>query len=229
MALSTKVDYFTQSSNAVIKQTSSASNTDYKAKPTATNERGDIIVRTQAGKYDNPSCDFVCFADGDIDLDLGAVFAYNSTQVACLLGISIQTSAGNPAKVTLSGEELQTGATVTSTISTGAITLSARHKAQILMDAFTLSGTGCHLTDCSLDVKANLTRATQSGLTIAHDVSGATITVKGTVVQSGETAPIIEAGSGWVLNTPTSADNPDEGYTTWTFEATQDLLSVEPE
>lgn len=229
MALSTKVDYFTQTANAVIKQISSASNTDFKAKPTATNERGDIIVRTPVGQYDNPSCDFVVFAAGDVDLSLGSVYTYDSTRIACLTGISIQTSAGSPAKVTLSGEELQAGATVTSTIDVGAITLSPRHKAQILMSAFSLSGTGCHLTECSLDVKANLTRATQSGLTIAHDVSGATITVKGTVVQSAATAPTITAAEGWTLNTPTSTENPDEGYTTWTFECTKDLLSSEPE
>jgi hypothetical protein len=228
MALSTKVDYFNQTANAVIKQISSASNTDFKAKPTATNERGDIIVRTPVGQYDNPSCEFVVFADGDLDLDLGSVYTYNNTHVACLLGISIQTSAGNPAKVTLSGEELQAGATVTSTIDVTAIALSARHKAQILMTAFTMSGSGCYLTDCSLDVKANMTRATQSGLTIAHDVSGATITVKGTVVQSGATAPTIAPSAGWTLNTPTSTENPDEGYTTWTFECTKDLTSTEP-
>jgi len=228
MALSTKIDYFVQTANAVIKQVSSASNTDFAVKATATNERGDIIVRDVSQPRDSPSCDFVCFAAGDVDLALGSVYTYATTHIACLLGINIQTSAAAAPKVTLSGEELQAGATVTSTIDTGAITLSPRHKAQILAGAFTVSGTGCHLTECSLDVKANLTRATADGVTLAHDVSGATLTVTGTVVQSAATAPTIAAESGWTLNTPISQTNPDEGHTTWTFECTKDLTSTEP-
>lgn len=228
MSLSTRIDHFTQAANTVIKQIASTSNTDFAVKATATNERGDIIVRDVSESRDSPSDDFVCFAAGDVDLDLGAVFTYETTKIACLLGINIQTSAGAAPKVTLSGEQLQAGATVTSTIAVGAITLSPRHKAQILAGAFTLAGTGCHLTDCSLDVKANLTRATKDGVTLAHDVSGATITVSGTVVQTGATAPTIAAVSGWTLNTPAAQANPDAGYTTWTFECTKDLTSAEP-
>lgn len=228
MALSTKIDHFTQAANTVIKQIASAANTDFAVKATATNERGDIIVRDVSESRDSPSDDFVCFAAGDLDLDLGAVFTYETSKIACLLGINIQTTAGAAPKVTLSGEQLQAAATVTSTIAVGAITLSPRHKAQILAGAFTVSGTGCHLTDCTLDVKANLTRATADGVTLAHDVSGATLTVTGTVVQSAATAPTIAAETGWTLNTPTSQTNPDEGHTTWTFECTKDLTSAEP-
>jgi len=109
-----------------------------------------------------------------------------------------------------------------------AITLSPRHKAQILAGAFTLTGTGCNLTSCSLSVRANITRATVSGDTVAHDVSGAEIVVSGTVQQTGDTKPTIAAAEGWELTTPQSRENPDEGYIEWTFEATKAAASTEP-
>lgn len=227
MALSTKVERFGQGSSTVLALKSDTRNKDYAVKATATDERGDIIARDLAGLRESPSAEYTVKASGNLSLSLGAVNTVSST-VYCLLGLNITTSAASAPKVTLSGESLQTGATVSSTIDLGDIALSVRHKAQILCAAFTLSGTGCKLTECSLDVKANLTRATVDGETLAHDVSGATFSVKGTVVQTGATVPTITAAEGWTLNTPTSEENPDEGHTTWTFELTKDLTSAEP-
>lgn len=229
MALSTRIDYFGQSANAVIKQIDDDANADFPLNVTAEDERGDIIAReVTTAAQDAPSANFVCFAEGDVDLALGAVTTYASSRVACLSGISVQTAKATPPAVTLSGEELQTGATVTSTIAVGAITLSPRHKAQNLMSSFTLSGDGCKLISCGLECKGNITRATKDGVTLAHDISGASIIISATVVQSGSTAPTIVATSGWKLTKPKSQKNPDSGYTEWTFETTKDLTSTEP-
>ena len=54
-------------------------------------------------------------------------------------------------------------------------------------------------------MRANITRATVSGDTVTHDVSGAEIVVSGTVQQTGATAPTIEAAEGWELTTPGKA------------------------
>ena len=229
MALSTRIDYFGQSANAVIKQIDDDANAGFPVNVTAENERGDIIARdVSAAAQDAPSANFVCFAAGDVDLYLGAVTTYATSRISCLNGISIQTAKATPAAVTLSGEELQAGATVSSTIAVGSITLSPRHKAQNLMSSFTLSGTGCHLISCGLECKGNITRATKDGVTLAHDISGASIIISATVVQSGATAPTIEATEGWKITKPKSQKNPDSGYTEWTFETTKDLTSVEP-
>jgi hypothetical protein len=224
---SAPVEYFGQGSSKVIGLKSSTENRDYAVKQTATDERGDIVARDLAGERISPSAVYNVIAAGDLSLVLGSVNTVD-TDVVVLLGCDISTSAASAPEVTLSGESIQSGGTASSTVTLPAIPLSPRHKAQILAGAFTLTGTGSNLTSCSLSVRANLTRATVSGDTVAHDVSGAEIVVSGTVQQTGATAPTIAAAEGWELTKPKSKENPDEGYIEWTFEVTKAAASTEP-
>ena len=224
---SAPVEYFGQGSSTVIGLKSSTESRDYAVKVTATDERGDIVARDLAGERISPSAVYNVIAAGNLSLVLGRVNTVD-TDVVVLLGCDIRTSAASAPEVTLSGESIQTDGTASSTVTLPEITLSPRHKAQILAGAFTLTGTGCNLTSCSLSARANITRATKSGDTVAHDVSGTEIVVSGTVQQTGETAPTIAAGAGWELTTPKSKANPDEGYIEWTFEATKAAASTEP-
>ena len=186
------------------------------------------MTRDLAGERISPSAVYNVKAADDLSLVLGSVNTVE-TMAVVLLGCEISTGAATPPEVTLSGESIQSGGTASSTVTLPAITLSPRHKAQILAGAFTLAGAGCNLTSCSLSARANITRATKSGDTVAHDVSGAEIVVSGTVQQTGATAPTIEAAEEWELTTPQSKANPDEGYIEWTFEATKAALaSTEP-
>ena len=224
---SVPVEYFGQGTSTVIGLKSSTEGRDYAVKVTATDERGDIVARDLSGERISPSAVYNVIAAGDLSLVLGSVNTVDP-DVVVLLGCDISTSAASAPEVTLSGESIQTGGKASSTVTLPAITLSPRHKAQILAGAFTLAGAGCNLTSCSLSARANITRATKSGDTVAHDVSGAEIVVSGTVQQTGATAPTIEAGSGWELTTPKSKANPDEGYIEWTFEVTKAAESTEP-
>ena len=224
---SAPVEYFGQGSSTVIGLKSSTESRDYAVKVTATDARGDIVARDLAGVRISPSAVYNVKAGGDLYLELGSVNTVD-TDVVVLLGCDIRTSAASAPEVTLSGESIQTDGTASSTVELPAIALSPRHKAQILAGAFTLAGAGCNLTSCSLSARANITRATKSGDTVAHDVSGTEIVVSGTVQQTGATAPTIEAADGWELTTPKSKANPDEGYIEWTFEATKAAASTEP-
>ena len=224
---SAPVEYFGQELSTVIGLKSSTENRDYAVKQTATDARGDIVARDVCGERISPSAVYNVIAAGDLSLVLGSVNTVD-TDVVVLLGCDISTSAASAPEVTLSGESIQTGGTASSTVTLPAITLSPRHKAQILAGAFTLTGTGCNLTSCSLSARANITRATVEGETVAHDVSGCEMVVTGTVQQTGATAPTIEASTGWTLTTPKSKANPDEGYIEWTFEATKAAASTEP-
>lgn len=226
-ALSTRIDYFNDSASTVLEQIDSTRNLDYSVKQTGVNERGDIVARDYSGERESPTANYRVIAAGSIDVDMGTVNTVASV-VYLLSGLNIKTSAGAPPEVTKTGESLQAGATVSSTIDVGAITISPRHKAQILASAFTLSGADCKLVECSLDVKCNVTRATKDGETLAHDVSGASIMVSGTVRQYGATEPTITAESGWEFDQNPTDTNPDEGYTEWTFTLVKDLTSTEP-
>ena len=221
------VEYFGQSGSLVLVLKSSTESRDYAVKVTATDARGDIVARDLAGERISPSAVYNVKAADDLSLVLGSVNTVG-TDVVVLLGCEISTSAASAPEVTLSGESIQADGKASSTVELPAITLSPRHKAQILAGAFTLAGAGCNLTSCSLSARANITRATKSGDTVAHDVSGAEIVVSGTVQQTGATAPTIEASAGWTLTTPKSKANPDEGYIEWTFECSKAVDGADP-
>ena len=224
---SAPVEYFGQGTSTVIGLKSSTENRDYAVKQTATDERGDIVARDLAGERISPSAVYNVIAAGELSLVLGSVNTVE-TMAVVLLGCEISTGAATPPEVTLSGESIQSGGAASSTITLPAIALSPRHKAQILAGAFTLTGAGCNLTSCSLSARANITRATVEGETVAHDVSGCEMVVTGTIIQIGAAAPTIEAGDGWTLTTPKSKANPDEGYIEWTFECSKAVASAEP-
>ena len=224
---SAPVEYFGQGLSTVIGLKSSTENRDYAVKVTATDERGDIVARDLAGERISPSAVYNVIAAGELSLVLGSVNTVE-TMAVVLLGCEISTGAATPPEVTLSGESIQSGGAASSTITLPAIALSPRHKAQILAGAFTLTGAGCNLTSCSLSARANITRATVEGETVAHDVSGCEMVVTGTIIQIGAAAPTIEAGDGWTLTTPKSKANPDEGYIEWTFECSKAVASAEP-
>lgn len=224
---SAPVEYFGQGLSTVIDLKSSTENRDYAVKQTATDERGDIVARDLAGERISPSAVYNVKAAGDLSLVLGSVNTVE-TMAVVLLGCEISTGAATPPEVTLSGESIQSGGAASSTITLPAIALSPRHKAQILAGAFTLTGAGCNLTSCSLSARANITRATVEGETVAHDVSGCEMVVTGTIIQIGAAAPTIEAGDGWTLTTPKSKANPDEGYIEWTFECSKAVAGADP-
>jgi len=227
MALSTKIDYFDLDGSPLAIKGPTARGKTYAVNATGTNARGDVIARDLAGLRESPTVDYNVIAAGNITPDLGQVNTLSDV-VYCLTRLEVKTSAGAPPIVTAGGESLQDDATVSSTADLGSIALSPRHKAQILLEAFTLSGSGCNLTECSLTAGCTLTRATKDGETVAHDISGANIVVSATVEQTGATAPTIAAATGWTITEPPTEEQADEGYTTWKFSVTKDLVTVEP-
>ena len=229
MSFNTRIDYYGQSASTVLELTGSSENATFTVDATATNTRGDVIARdTSAATRAAATCDFKVKAAGTVSPSLGAVTTVD-TVVHCLTGVSINTKAGTPPTVSLKGESLQAAATVSSTIAVGTITLAALHKAQILMAAFTITGAGCYLDDCSLECNGALTRATKDGATLAHDIHGASIVVTGKVIQSTATPPVIAAESGWKITAPATHGEPDEqNFVEWSFAVTKDLVSVEP-
>ena len=224
---SVPVEYFGQNASAVLGLKSSTEGRDFAVKATAVDARGDIIARDVCGERISPSGVYTVEAAGDLAFVLGTVNTAE-TMAVVLLGCEISTGAATPPEVTLSGESIQSGGTASSTITLPTITLSPRHKAQILADAFTFSGTGCDLTACNLSARANLTRATIEGKTVSHDVSGCEMVVTGTIIQTGASAPTITPGDGWTLTTPQSKDNPDEGYIEWSFECSKAVSGTDP-
>lgn len=224
-AFSTPIDYFNKDSSPLSLKASTLNKTAQDK--TAPNSRGDVVARDVYGVRSTPSCDFEVIAAGNLSLSLGAVNTVDSV-VYCLTGAKISAKEGTPHAVTLSGESLQAGATVSSTIATGNIALVKLHKAVALGSCGTVGGTGCNLIGCDLDITCKLSRGTVAGETVSHDVSVGLMSAKLTINQTEDTVPTFTAAEGWEIVKPLTSQNPDEDYPTWTVEVVKDLSSVEP-
>lgn len=224
---STPVEYFGRGADAVIKLKSSSEGGTSQNKE-AVDDRGDVIARDVYGSIIKPTGDYEVKAAGNFIGVLGAVNTVDSV-VICVTGANVVLKSGTPPAVKLSGESLQAGATVSSTITLPTIALTTLHKATDPLSGITLSGAGCELNEVEIDATCTLSRSTIAGETISHDIMGGKLTIKYKIAQSGATKPTAPAGTGFTITEPLTVVNADEEYPTWTVAVMQDTLaSVEP-
>ena len=95
-------------------------------------------------------------------------------------------------------------------------TIANDESAQILWDAFTLAGTGCHLQSAKYKLKANVPTSDKNGLPLAFGVSRGVIECSIEITQCDSTAPTLTAGTGWTISQKLKCSNPDSDCPTWT-------------
>ena len=225
MAFSNPTDYVGLSDEAMV-LISSVENASTQEKE-AKNDRGDIIARNIYGAVKNPSSEYRLAAALSKAITLGSVTTVGTDKIV-LKSVSIKTSEGKAPEISAGGESIQDEGTVSSTVALGTVAVSVRHKAQILFASFTLAGTGCALNSCEADCTCEISKATKEGDCLAHDVSGAKVIVKATVIQTGATAPTITPATGWDLTAPVSVTSPDGDYETVTFSLTKSYAGTDP-
>lgn len=228
MGLSTRLNYFglpITGEGAFLAQTDSDNKKDYVVKASSKDRFGNILVRDFAVEEGAPTSSFKIEKAGTLTFKLGEVKTLETKKYAST-NFKISTSSATPPTIDVSGEQLGDSATDSSTYTLPEITLSPRHKAVILAGAFTLTGTGCELTECSLEGKCTITRARNRGVYLSHDVSDGELTVSATIEQTGSTPPTVTPATGWKVSVPLSDTNPEEGYTTWTVELVKDELKA---
>ena len=181
----------------------------------------------------SPDCSYVVESDVTLSsIKCGTVHTGTSTYQGkkfTLGSLTINTAAGQPPSVQASGEEIPADTTTTDCSYTfPSSTLKACHHAQILWDAFTLSGTGCYLQSANYTAGGTISRATKDGETVAFDVVEGQLTVNVTITQTGNTAPTLSAGQDWVITSPLSCVNPDADYPSWTATLSRNLTHDTP-
>ena len=107
-----------------------------------------------------------------------------------------------------------------------ALVLSVKHHAQILFSAFTFTGSGCELTECSATAGSSVSKDKIAGLKISSDINSGVVTVTGTILQTGSTAPTVTPASGWVLTSPLNCTNPETAYKSYSFEVQKVLAKA---
>lgn len=191
----------------------------------APNEYGDTAAHDVYGDTLAPSTEFAVTGEVDLsDIELGSIHTYNTTKKLMLTTVAINTQAGNPPTVTISGVEVESGATAPRTYAlTG--TLTPRSKAQDVFEAFTPSA---NFTQINSTATVDPHVQTVGGTPVASDASHGRIEVQATMTDAAGTGTITAASGGGFTVTALPAENdPDANYITRTATATKFLTGTE--
>lgn len=194
-----------------------------------TDEVGDIVIEETYAERNNPKNSFSLLDDIDVAalFILGTLTDGSADPDKVLTSFDIKTSAGSAPSIDVGGEEVITGSAQGRTYTTPAFTLLQRHKAQILFNAFTQTGTGVHLQECSASGKVNLTRSPDAEGK-AWDLSGGRIEVQASFKRKASDAIVFAAAADWVITSPLSLSGSDKDYETYTVTLAYNIAGVEP-
>lgn len=136
----------------------------------------------------------------------------------CLSQFDINTAAGEAPSFSASGEEVEDNATTPCVYSIPEFTLTKKHHAQVLFEAFNATGygTGVHLKSASYSVTGSITKGEKEGKCLTHDITEGQIECSVEFVSVAGTKPTFTPGTGWAISSALACSNPDADWPTWT-------------
>ena len=194
----------------------------------APNEYGDTAAHDVYGETLNPQTEYAVTGEVDLsDIVLGSIHTIGTGAAAkklMLTQVAISTQAGNPPTVTISGVEVENGATAKRTYALAG-TLTPRSKAQDVCGAFTASASFTQInTTASVDPHVQ----TVGGVPVASDASHGRIEVQATMTDgAGNGAITAASGGGFTVTASPTETNPDANYITRAATATKYLTGTE--
>ncbi len=235
MSFPAKTDYFglaTSLSSSLTLKNSSLNDSANVVE--AQDEKGDVVAHEVLDPAASPSVTYEVKDDVDLDdITLGAITTIGTGAAArafAIESVSVNTAPATVPELTVSGQEVEAGATTatSTTIELPEVSLLRWHDAQIIGEAFALSGTGCYLQSCNYTVRGDISKATVNGKCVAHDIQNGRIECQATIVKSSTTVPTVTPATGWVITSPLTIDEQDEQYPTYTVTLTKYLTSEHP-
>ena len=156
-------------------------------------------------------------------IELGAVFASGDKKITPTV-VQVNTQAGQPPTVIISGVEVEAGATPLRKYPV-CIDLTPRSRAQDVTGAFTASD---KFTQINTTIAVDAHVQTVKGVPVASDVSHGRIEVQATMTDGDGSGQITAASAGGFTVTATPAEsNPDAGYQTKAATATKFLVGTD--
>lgn len=185
MSFRAKEDYFglstAQNSKFVI--TSSDENKSVSTAE-AQNDKGDVVAVTTYGETSAPSCNYVLSGDASTGLiNMGTEISCNLKKYV-ITDLSINTGAGTPPSVSVSGEEVPTASHCSEYCyyNVPSETIECCHHAQPLFGIIWGGlAEGFYVTQANYSVTCELTKATKDGETVCYDITAGKITAQLTV------------------------------------------------
>ena len=194
----------------------------------APNEYGDTAAHDVFGEVLAPSTEYAVTGVVDLsDIVLGSIHTIGTGAAAknlMLTTVASSTQAGNPPTVTISGVEVEAGATAHRTYALSG-TLTPRSRAQDVFGAFTASA---NYTQINATASVDPHVETVKGVPVASDCAHGKIEVQATMTDPTGTATITAATNGGFTVTAAPAEtDPDANYQTKTATATKFLSGTE--
>ena len=192
------------------------------------NAVGDTTHRDAYGKRIAPSAEYTCVDDVDELPDLGTILTIETKKVM-ISQIVIKTAKGSAPTASVSGVQVEDGATTGRTYSCGEIALSARHKAQDILGMLG-ENTPDTLTESTFTFSITPSLADPKGTVEASDCADGKVVAQFTHTSgTGEaiSAPAV-SGTTKVVSDPVSKTSPENDYVTVTYSVTDSLVGEEP-
>lgn len=191
-----------------------------------TGEHGDIVATKAYGTANaSPSNEYAIAADVTLAPVLGAVTAVDGKKYM-LQSVSVSTGSATEPTLSATAVQVEDGAATGNKFAAPSTALSPDDVAQFLFGGFTLSGTGCELTQCNAEISCTVGLTTVNGDPVASDPHTAHVTLSVTVIQTGETAPTVTPASGWDLSAPLTCSDPDADLPTWTCSVSKPIAKT---
>ncbi len=191
-----------------------------------TGEHGDIIATKPYGTANaTPSCEYTIAKETTLAIKLGTVTAVDGKKYM-LSSVSIGTGSATEPTMSASATQVEDDATTDSTFDVPSFSVSPDDIAQFLFGAFTLSGTGCELTQCNAEISCTVGLSTVNGDPVASDPHTAHIQLSITVIQTGDVAPSVTPAEGWDLSAPLTCADPDSDLPTWTCSVSKPITKT---
>ena len=216
-------DYFSPNAGLQAKSSSDGKTSSVAECP---DEYGDTAAHDVHSELLNPSVEYVvkaAIAKTTVLCVLGSIHTVGTKKVM-LTTCVVTTGANNPPTVTLSGVEVEAGATAKRTYDVK-IDLKPRSKSQDVAGAFTASSKFTQIvTTFSVDPHVQ----TVAGVPVASDASHGRCEVAATMTDGDGTGTITAASAGGFTVTAAPAESaPDANYITRTATATKFLTGTE--
>ena len=190
----------------------------------APDEYGDTAAHDVYGEVLAPSTEYAVTGKVDLsDIVLGSIHTSNGKKLM-LTEVVVNTQAGQPPTVSISGVEVESGATDKRTYECAG-TLTPRSKAQDVAGAFTASDKFTQITTTfSVDPHVE----TVGGAPVASDASHGRIEVQATMTDGAGNGTITAAtGGGFTVTSSPAETHPDADYVTRAATATKFLTGTE--
>lgn len=191
------------------------------------NALNDITHRDAYGVRIAPSAEYTLIADVEELPDLGSIVTVDGKKVM-ITQISIKTSKGAAPTASVSGVEVQAGATAKRTYSCGEINLTARHRAQDILGLLGQT-TPATLTESTFTFSVQPSLAEPQGAIYNCDCGDGRVVAQYTHTSgtgAAISAPTV-SGTAQVVSEPVSKTSPENDYVTVSYAVTDSLTGTE--